>query len=186
MNKETLIKELNELSLNARISYAIMCLENYVNSKHKDIDFTILFNDLWKINTAKLIDTEWYYPMMARSVSAVMEFGNYTDSDYSEDDNITEKQYNDYFNLYQKIQDDKELCTIIDTIINLPVHYLYTSVDDDGIKITSDIMKIVDILLKENIETPSTSLLKDSQLSISDYTTNLDSSSLTNYSYLDN
>ena len=84
-----IIEKMNDLSLNARISYGIMCLENYVLSKYKSIDFTVLLKDLWKINSVKLIDTEWYYPMMARSVSAVLEFENYEDSNYEEDENIT-------------------------------------------------------------------------------------------------
>ena len=66
-----IIEKMNDLSLNARISYGIMCLENYVLSKYKSIDFTVLLKDLWKINSVKLIDTEWYYPMMARSVSSL-------------------------------------------------------------------------------------------------------------------
>ena len=178
-----IIEKMNYLSLNARISYSIMCLENYVLSKYKSIDFTVLLKDLWKINSVKLIDTEWYYPMMARSVSAVLEFENYEDSNYEEDENITKDQYNEYLELYTKIKADKNICTIIDTIINLPVYYLYTSVDHQGIEVTNDILKIIDILIKEKIDLPEMSVLEHSKLSIADYTDDLDSSKLTRYNY---
>lgn len=178
MSNEELKNELNKLSLNARISYGIMCLENYAMEKHGNVDLTMLFKDLWKINSVEYIDSNWYYPMLEKSVESVFEFGNYEDSEYED---ITKEEYDKYLELYNKIKDDKEMCEIIDMIIKLPEYYIYTNVTDDGIKVTNDLLKIVNVLNKNNIRLPDISLLEESKISIADYTDNLDSTKLTRY-----
>lgn len=180
MNIKEYINELNELSLNARISYGIMCLENYVMTEHKNVDFNILFEDLWKINSVEYIDSNWYYPMLEKSVASILEFDNYEDGEYEE---ISKDEYNKYSELYIKVREDKTVCEIIDIIIKLPEYYIYTNVTDDGIKMTEDIIKIINILTNLNVELPDISLLKCSKLSTADYTDNLDSSKLTKYLY---
>ena len=181
MEKEELKNNLNKLSLNARISYGIMCLENYIMVKYNNLNFTFLLKDLWKINNVKYIDDEWYYPMMARRVSAILEFRDYEKSNFEEDEDITKEQYNEYLDLYSKIEEDKDICTIIDTIPYLPSYYIYTSVDHEGINVTNDILKIIDILNKNKIDLPDISLLENSKLSMGNYTDNLISSKLTKF-----
>lgn len=138
------------ISLRGRMAFAIMCCERYLLYKYPEKNWEVLFKHLWEITSIELFD-EWLSQINEILPECLLEFSDYESSDFSI---LTKSEYEEFKNLYQGIKQDVN--TIIKMIWNLINDIAYSEISDASNNKSNqkDMIKIIQILEKENIEIP--------------------------------
>lgn len=137
------------LSLRARISYCILCAENYTSNIYPERNWKPLYNKLW------LFAGDMYWDDWSESIAEVtpeylFEFSNYEDSQF---EYISKSEYNLFVNLFRNT--DNGINTILLRIIDMEHIYAYSSITDECRQTLPLLAEIESVLNYKNVPLPN-------------------------------
>ena len=106
MNK----KDFENISMNGRLAYQLMCVERYLVSKYPNKDFTKLMELLWQVTNGMYWDTFSGY-LIEFNKSCFFEFDTYEEQEWLY---VTKEQYELFKNLISELDDNDE--SILETL----------------------------------------------------------------------
>lgn len=137
------------VSLLGRISYAIMCAENYLTAIHPDRDWRPLFELLWSICDEGTFWDEWASEVLEVLPECLFEFPTFEQSDF---DHLDEASYDTMVSLLKDHDDGTD--SLLEGIRDMEEAYAYTEIDGIG-KESLDILEgIVEVLEKAGVQLP--------------------------------
>lgn len=142
--------DFNEISMNGRMAYLILCIEKYLITKYAGKDWTILSKILWDV-TSNYWD-EWDFKYVEIIPEHLFEFENFEDSDFEE---ITKEEYDNFSNLLKNMPAEVNKLLLAPHL--LQEIYSYTSIPGYGTEASNIILNVCKILEDNNIELPSIS-----------------------------
>jgi len=138
----------NEISINGRIAYTILCAEKYALAKYPDKDWKPLFKWMWTA-TSDYLD-EWYYRFMEILPENLLEFSDYQSSDF---EYLSEEDYRFYSGFMKDLDDN--MINLITIPGKIAMEYCYSSIPGIGKETIGYINEAITILNNNNIELPS-------------------------------
>lgn len=154
MNK----KKVENISMNGRMAYGILCVESYLKSRFPDDNWTALSELMWEA-TSSYWD-KWDNKFIEVIPEYLFEKASYAESAF---DCLTEAEYNSYVELLKG-----KPSTVNDLLMKLhelQEVYCYTNIPGKGDEATQIVLDICEILMREGIEIPSVSLVAFSTFS---------------------
>lgn len=143
------MEQFEGVSLLGRISYAIMCAENYLIAIHPDRDWRPLFKLLWSICNEGTFWDEWASEVLEVLPEYLFEFPTFEQSDF---DHLDETTYNTMKSLLK--DHDAGTDALLEGIRDMEEAYAYTEVDGIG-KESLDILEgIIEVLEKAEVQLP--------------------------------
>ena len=155
-------EKFNGLSLSARLSYGVLCAENYVVNVYPNRNWKPLFQKLWMFSTDMFWD-EWEERIMEVTPEYLFEFQTYEESDF---EYLTKEEYNFFVKLFKDT--DAEINTILLHIIEMEQAYAYTSFYDNGLYTLPLLSDIESILASKNIPLPNIEKVSFSKITEAD------------------
>ncbi|WP_026653684.1 hypothetical protein [Butyrivibrio proteoclasticus] len=151
-----MIKEqLSNISMNGRMAYSIMCIENYLLSKYSDRDWSLLAKKMWAATNMPW--DEWDERFMEVIPKYLFEFNNYQEAGF---EFISEDEYHQFVSLYNGITDGstEDISDPVNYML-LCLHqiqdiYAYTNIPGNGDECLNIVEKMTAILAKEHIDLP--------------------------------
>lgn len=140
-------KNFNEISMNGRMAYLILCVERYVKTKYPDKDWSVLSQWMWD-STSEYWD-EWDSKFMEIIPEFLFEFDSYEESDF---ECISEDEYNYFSSLYDGLSD--EFNSLLLKLHELQQVYCYESIPGNGMDASKIAIEACSILENNNIALP--------------------------------
>lgn len=97
--------KLENISLNGRLAYLIMCCESYLKSKHSDRDWTFVSKTMWEVTNSEYWNL-WTDKYVGFIPSVLYEYPEYDKEDLEEC--FTEEEYALLKSLYTGLTEGKE------------------------------------------------------------------------------
>ena len=141
------ISDFNNISMNGRMAYAILCVEKYLKEKFPNDNWDNLSKLMW--NVTAIYWDEWDNKFIEIIPEYLFEFSTYAESDFEE---ITEEEYNSFVSLLK----DKP-ATLNDLLMKLhqiQEVYSYSSIPDNGKEASQIVLDICSILKNDGISLP--------------------------------
>lgn len=149
--------QLKNVSLIGRIAYAILCAEKYVLTKYPSKNWSIVFEQFWKVSSCEALD-KWSWVIMEYIPKYLFEFQNYESSDF---EYIDKETYNQLKDLYDNVDDN--LNQILLATREIEEEYAYSNIPEYGKISLEYIDEILSILKKADVEPPEISLVEFSK-----------------------
>lgn len=137
----------NNISMNGRMAYAILCIEKYLINKYPLDDWKPLSKIMWEV-TSSFWD-EWDGKFIEIIPENLFENDSYEESGFEE---ITEDEYNTFAALLKDKSD--ELNELLYKLHELQEIYCYSSIPGKGDDASQIVLNICDILERHDIELP--------------------------------
>ena len=115
------------VSLRGRISYVIMCAENYALATWPGRDWAPLFEKLWSIDLPDTLFDEWAQQVVELIPEFLFEFENYESSDF---ECLSEEGYDRFCAL--ECDTDEAWNKLLNIIFDMEEAYAFTSIDGVG------------------------------------------------------
>ena len=144
MNK----KDFNNISMNGRLAYQLMCVERYLLKKYPDIDFKPIFEIFWQVTNGMYWDTFSEY-VIDFEPNKFLEFEKFEDQGWCV---ITKDLYDTVKPIISKLGDDVD--DLFETLKDQTFVYAYTVVPKNTSESIDIIFDAIEFLKKENIELP--------------------------------
>ncbi len=152
------ISDFDNISMNGRMAYAILCVETFLLAKYPNDDWTSLLKLMWKV-TSSLWD-EWDTKYIEIIPEYLFEKSNYEDSDFEE---LSKEEYDHFSTLLCGKTD--AINTLLLKIQDLYDVYCYSSIPGNGTEASQIVVDMVEILKENNITPPDISLVQFSHFS---------------------
>ena len=141
------ISDFNNISMNGRMAFAILCIEKFLLEKFPDEDWSELSKLMWSVTS--IYWDEWDNKFIEIIPEYLFEFDNYEDSDFEV---ISEGEYNAFVKLF------KDKPSIINEML-LKLHelqniYCYSSISGNGIEASQIVLDLCEILEQNGIVIP--------------------------------
>ena len=152
------ISDFNNISMNGRMAYAILCVEKYLLETFPANNWTELSKLMWKATS--IYWDEWDDKFIEIIPEYLFEFNSYAESDFEE---ITEDEYNLFVTLF------KNKPIVINTLL-MKLHkiqevYCYSSIPGNGKEASQIVLDICDILEKDGVTLPNIGIVSFSSFS---------------------
>lgn len=147
MNK----KDFNNISMNGRIAYQLMCVERYFTNKYPEKDFTKLFELLWPVTNGMYWDKFSGY-ITELEPSYMLEFNSYEENEWGD---ITKEQYEVLKPIISGLDETDE--AILETLKEQAEVYAYTVVPENTKESIDIIFETIEFLKNESIKLPELS-----------------------------
>jgi hypothetical protein len=144
--------EFKYITIRARVSYSICCLENAITHYNlQNLDWSLLFNLLWKYPTADNLQelALWHENEAECCAFCIMDDLPYEKCEF---EYISLEQYTMLKELY--INSNKTIWTLTDLITSIATLHLYGGVRNGAPETLSDLDKVMNLMNKENITLP--------------------------------
>lgn len=143
------MKQFEGVSLLGRISYAIMCAENYLTAIHPNRDWRPLFELLWSICDEGTFWDEWASKVLEVIPECLFEFPAFEQSDF---DHLDEASYNTMKSLLK--DHDTGTDALLEGIRDMEEAYAYTEIDGVGEESLDILGDVVEVLEKAGVQLP--------------------------------
>ncbi len=140
-------KDFNEISMNGRMAYLILCVESYVKAVYPDKDWTVLSQWMWNA-TSEYWD-EWDSKFMEIIPEFLFECDSYEESDF---ECISEDEYEYFTSLFDGLSD--EFNNLMLKLHELQQVYCYESIPGRGTDASKIIVEACNILEHNDIVLP--------------------------------
>lgn len=140
--------DFENISVVGRIAYGIMCAEEYLIQKYPDKNWTIIFQDFWKITNLELWDN-WMDEIIEIIPEYLFEFDDYHSSEF---EFLTEAKYNELKKVFDNTNNDVNI--ILKMVYELANSHAYSSINKNGQESLLQLKKIIIFLEKEGINLP--------------------------------
>lgn len=154
MNK----KDFNNISMNGRLAYQLMCVERYLLTKYPKNDFTKLMQLLWQVTNGMYWDSFSDY-VMDLEPSNLFEFDSYEEQEWLR---LSKEEYDELIpcmNGLDNIVDD-----LFETLKEQTFVYAYTVVPKNTKESIDIIFDTIDFLKQEEIDLPDIKLVEFSTI----------------------
>lgn len=151
----------NNISMNGRMAYLIMCVENYLISRYPDKDWSVLAQKMWWATSTYWDD--WDYEFMEIIPEYLFSKNDYISCGF---DALSEEDYDYYTNLFRNMPDDFNRLLL--NLHKLQEVYCYSSIPSYGKEAVEIVFDSVSILEKSNIVIPDSKLISFSSFSEKD------------------
>ncbi len=152
------ISDFDNISMNGRIAYAILCTEKYLVTKYPNEDWSALSKKMWKV-TSTFWD-EWDNKFIEIIPEYLFEFNTYADSDFEE---LSELEYNHFASLFKNKDDNVNI--LLMKLHELYQIYSFSSIPNKGIEASKIVIETCNILELNNIDLPDINVVKFSLFS---------------------
>lgn len=144
MNKNTF----SNISMNGRMAYAILCVEQYLCSKFPDDDWSILSREMWKVTS--LYWDEWNERFIEIIPQYLFEFDTYENSDFEK---ISKEDYFAFVELFKNKPDTiNQLLLKLQDLYDV---YIYSDIPGEGEEASQIVLDICNILDQNNVSLPN-------------------------------
>lgn len=142
----------DNISMNGRMAYGILCIEAYLIAKYPSDNWAPLSKLMWEV-TSTYWD-EWANSFIEVIPEYLFEKSNYEESDF---DFLTKEAYSDYVSLLK----DKSpvLNALLMKLRDIEEIYCYSSIPKKGEEASQIVIDICDILENEGVSVPDISLV---------------------------
>lgn len=147
-------EDFGELTLMARIAFAIMCFERYAASAYPDIDFQPVAEMMWHIADGSDWIDEASYKYSNIIPDCLFETESCEGFRY-----LTENQVHVFRAILNP--DDSDMNTIMNDIYEIAVSYIYTTVEPYAPRAFPYLQDIIRILESHHIDLPDLNLLSE-------------------------
>ena len=141
-------QDLNNISMNGRMAYSILCIEKYLLTKYQNDDWSILSNEMWKA-TSSYWD-EWDETFLEIIPEYLFEFKSYEESDF---EYLTKEKYNSFVSLLNN--KSSEINEMLMSLHKLCEIYSFSSIPQNGQKASEIVIRLCNILESNNIPLPN-------------------------------
>lgn len=146
-------KELENISMNGRIAYIILCIEKYLITKFSDTNWSTLSEWMWKA-TSSYWD-EWANKFIEIVPEYLYEFETYEKSNFN---TITKEEYQYFYNLFKE---NKEIIDeLLQKLLEIEEIYSYSSIPGFGEDAIQIVLETTKILERDNVELPNLNSVK--------------------------
>jgi len=148
------------ISMNGRMAYAILCIEQYLSTLYPDKDWSPLSKKMWAV-TSESWD-EWIDTFIEVIPQYLFEFNSYEESDF---ENLTEDEYELFVELFDGVSDGKyddpsdKVGYIINSLKLIEETYAYSTIPGVGEEAIDIIVRVCDVLESDSVELPSLDLV---------------------------
>ncbi len=144
--------DFENISMNGRMAYLILCVEKYLITKYPHTDWTVLSKWMWKA-TSEYWD-EWGYRFIEIIPEYLFEFDSYEASNFEA---ISKEDY-DYFT--KLFKDNTEILNeLLQKLYDMQEVYCYTSIPGKGNDAIQIVLDMCNVLEKENVSLPDPSIV---------------------------
>ena len=143
---------LNNISMNGRMAYSIMCIENYLKNLYPFKNWALLSKKMWPV-TSSYWD-EWADMFIEIIPQYLFEFQTYKDSNF---EHLSESDYIAFSNLFHSIPskgDTDEINNLLLKLLKLEEVYSYSEIPNFGTESIDIVMDICTILESHKISLP--------------------------------
>lgn len=154
MNK----KDFNNISMNGRLAYQLMCVERYLLTKYPKNDFTKLMQLLWQVTNGMYWDSFSDY-VIDLEPSNLFEFDTYEEQEWLR---LSKEEYDELIpcmNGLDNIVDD-----LFETLKEQTFVYAYTVVPKNTKESIDIVFDTIDFLKQDGIELPDIKLVEFSTI----------------------
>jgi len=144
MNK----KDFNNISMNGRLAYQLMCVERYLLAKYPNKDFSKLMKLFWQVTNGMYWDTFSDY-VMDLEPSNFFEYDTYEEQDWLR---LSKSEYDELVFCMRDL--NSEIDKLFETLKDQTFVYSYTVIPKDTKESINIIFDTIDILKKEKIDLP--------------------------------
>ena len=156
----------NNISMNGRMAYTIMCVESYLISVYPNKDWKLVANAMWKATNMNWADWTDYYSVYIPEV--LFQYDSYDENDFSS--SFTREEYARLLELYSDITEglEDDPCDEVNCVLNKPFDmamvYEGTGIGNgsESIDIIHDLENILNI---HNISLPDVNKVSFSNIS---------------------
>ena len=141
------VKDFNDISMNGRMAYLILCVESYAVAMYPVKDWSKLSQWMWAA-TSEYWD-EWDEKFMEIIPEYLFEKNSYEESDF---ECISEDEYDYFSSLLSSLSDDFN--TLLLKLHELNQVYCYESIPGNGIDASKLVVEACAILEKNQIPVP--------------------------------
>ena len=149
--------DLGNLTLLARVAFAIMCFERYTASVYPGTDFRPAAEMMWRITDGSEPLDEAAYRYVDIIPECLFEFETYAQYQANGDTKLTEEQYRLFTGILNK--DDPDLDKLMQRIYDIAMEYVYTIVKPGAPETLPYLQEVIDILEFRQIGLPDPALL---------------------------
>lgn len=141
------ISDFNNISMNGRMAYAILCIEKYLKEKFPDNNWDELSKLMWEVTS--IYWDEWDNKFIEVIPEYLFEFNTYAESGFEE---ISEEEYNSFVMLLK----DKPATVnnLLMSLHRIQEVYCYSSIPDNGKEASQIVLDICGILEQNNVALP--------------------------------
>ena len=152
------ISDFNNISMNGRMAYAILCVEKYLKEKFPENNWFELSKLMW--NVTSIYWDEWDNKFIEVIPKYLFEFDTYEESDFEE---ISEDEYNSFVALL------KDKPAVVNDLL-MKLHqiqevYCYSSIPSNGEEASQIVLDICAILEQDNVSLPDINVVNFSSFS---------------------
>ncbi len=152
------ISDFNNISMNGRMAYAILCIEKYLQEKFPDDNWTELSMLMWSATSAYW--DEWANKFIEINPEYLFEFKTYAESGFEA---ISEAEYNSFVALLKDKPDTVN--SLLMKLYEIQEVYCYSSIPANGKEASQIVLDICDILEQNSITLPDISTVSFSRFS---------------------
>ena len=149
-------EDFGELTLMARIAFAIMCFERYALSIYPNINFKPAAEKMWHIVDGSDYVDEASYKMYEMLPEKLYAADNYDDEPFNY---MTREEYSTLIRIMNK--NDRNLSVLIDAVFDVAMSYSYTEVEPYAPDAFPYLQTITDVLRSHHIDLPDLNLLSE-------------------------
>ena len=144
MNK----KDFNNISMNGRLAYQLMCVERYLLKKYPNNDFRPIFELFWQATNGMFWDTFSDY-VMDLEPSNMLEFNTYEEQEWLR---LSKDEYDKLLPCIKGLGTDID--DLFETLKDQTFIYAYTVVPKNTSESINIIFDTIEFLKNENIDLP--------------------------------
>ncbi|MBR1472483.1 MAG: hypothetical protein IJ600_12700 [Lachnospiraceae bacterium] len=152
------ISDFNNISMNGRMAYAILCVEKYLKEKYPDDNWDDLSKLMWTVTS--IYWDEWDNKFIEIIPEYLFEFNSYAESDFEE---ISEDEYNSFVALLRDKSDT--INQLLMKLHKIQEVYSYSSIPDNGKEASQLVLDIYHILEQGDIALPDLDIVSFSNFS---------------------
>lgn len=152
------LSDFNNISMNGRMAYAILCVEKYLKEKYPDDAWDELSKLMWSVTS--IYWDEWDNKFIEIIPEYLFEFSSYAESDFEE---ISEDEYNSFVALLKGKPDT--INKLLMKLHKIQEVYSYSSIPDNGKEASQLVLDICHILEQEDITLPDLDIVSFSSFS---------------------
>ena len=154
MNK----KDYNNISMNGRLAYQLMCVERYLLTKYPKNDFTKLMQLLWQVTNGMYWDSFSDY-VIDLEPSNLFEFDTYEEQEWLR---LSKEEYDELIPCMKGL--DNIVDDLFETLKEQTFVYAYTVVPENTKESIDIVFDTIDFLKQDGIELPDIKLVEFSTI----------------------
>lgn len=143
------------ISMRARIAYAIMCFESLIKEKYPNYNWSTLLNKLWNVTNAKFLD-EWASVIIEYIPEYMLEFPTYEESEF---EYISKEEYEILKPIYNDVDDTVN--DFLKMIRDMEEIYSFSNIPNHGKESIDILLKIIKSFKEQGIQIPDINKIED-------------------------